>query len=286
MAASKLFRDTNIIHRFSDVARELCIMWEPIEGFSNKPLVLLEEAVEPLISIVRDVKKKVTIVKESAKTPSHNLTLDESGSISLYTLEWEPYTDSLYYILNSALRNEDRNELKPWLLYLKLILTALSHLHSIRLPVYRSLKWITEIENERYQEGKEIVWWGFSSCTLNKNISQKDHFLSSTGTRTLFIIDCLQGKDIGLHSWNKNDQEVLLLPGTRFKVVRCDRRRDDLHKIYLKEVVGESVLLEPVFTMPADQTLTNSSPTTNTQSTRREFVQRFLHRPFTQKFKH
>jgi hypothetical protein len=278
---SVLIRDTNIIHRFSDVDGEPCVMLEPIRGFSNKPLVSLEEAVVPLIPLVRDVKTKVSIAKECAKTPSDQLTCDESASITLYTMEWEPYTDSFYYILNSALRSEDREELKPWLLYLKLVLTALFRLQSIRLNIYRGLKLNTKIECERYQEGKDIVWWGFSSCTTNKNISQKEHFLNSTGTRTLFIIECLHGKEIGSHSWNKNDQEVLLLPGTRFEVVRCDRRRDDFHKIYLKEIEGESVLLEPVFATTVNKTSHNSSPITNARPTRQQSIRNFFNQSFT-----
>jgi len=285
MAAPKLIKDTNITHRFSDVAGEPCIMLPPIEGFSNKPLVSLEEAVEPLIPIVHDIKTKAFMAKERAQNPPDNLTSDESASIALYTMEWEPYTYSLYYILNSALRSEDREQLKPWLLYLKLILTALSRLQSIRLTIYRSLKLDTKIEYERYQEGKDVFWWGFSSCTTNKNISQKVHFLNPMGTRTLFIIDCSQGKDIGPHSYNKNDQEVLLLPGTRFEVVSCDHRRDDLHKIYMKEVEVQSVFLKLLFTAPVKQTLQNSTASADTQSMRRGLIQKFLHQPFDQMFK-
>jgi len=276
MATSKLIRDTNIVHRFSDVAGEPCTMLTPIKGFSNYPLVSLEEAVEPIILIVHDVKTKAFIAKEGSKNPSDDLSSDESASIALYTMEWEPYTSSLYYILNSTMRSEDREKLKPWFLYLKLILTALSHLPSIHLSIYRSLKLDIQIEYEKYQEGKDVVWWGFSSCTTNKNISQKQHFLTPSGTRTLFIIECFNGKDIGSHSYNKNDQEVLLLPATQFRVVCCDRRRDDLHKIYLKEVEPQSVLLEPVFSTSINQTSPKSPVSTNLSSTKRESVQKFF----------
>jgi len=285
MATSKLLRDTNIIHRFSDIAGEPCVMLTPITGFSNYPLVSLEEAIQPLILIVPDVKAKASVAKEGSANPSDDLSSDESASISLYTMEWEPYTSSLYYILNSTLRNEDREQLKPWFLYLKLMFTGLSRLPSLCLPVYRSLKLDTEIEYEKYQEGKDIIWWGFSSCTTNKNISQRKHFLNPTGTRTLFIIECFNGKDIGPHSYNKNDQEVLLLPATQFRVIRCDRRRDDLHKIYMKQVEPQSVLLEPVFSTPLNKTLQKSSAPMSSPSTRRASVQRFFQQSFDQMIK-
>jgi len=271
-------KNTSIIHRFSDVAGELCTMLTPIQGFSNQPLVSLEAAVEPLVSIMPDVKTRVSIAKEAAQDPPDGLSLDQSASIALYTIESEPYTSSFYYILNSTLRNEDRGELKPWFLYLKLILTALSRLSPIRLTIYRSLKLDTQIEHERYQEGKDVIWWGFSSCTTNKKISQKEHFLTSSGTRTLFIIECFNGKDIGPHAYNKNDQEVLLLPATRFQVVRCDRERSDIHKIYMKEVEPQSILLEPLFS----PSLKETSPKSTTPGSIKQLCQQ----SFDQMFKH
>jgi hypothetical protein len=285
MATSKLIKDSNIIHRFSDVGGEPCTMLTPIVGFSNYPLVSLEEAVEPLISIVHDVKRRASIAKEGFTNSSDDLSPDESASIALYTMEWEPYTSSLYYILNSTMRSEDREELQPWFLYLKLIFTGLSRLPSLCLPVYRTLKLDTEIEYEKYQEGRDIIWWGFSSCTTNKNISQKQHFLTPIGTRTLFIIECFNGKDIGPHSYNKNDQEILLLPATEFRVVRCDRRRDDLHKIYMKQVEPKSVLLEPVISSPLNKTLIKSPAPMNSPASRRASVQRFFQQSFDQMIK-
>jgi hypothetical protein len=284
MATPKLIRDSKIIHRFSDVAEEPCIMLPPIKGFNKHPLVSLEAAVEPLTLIVHDIKTRVHIAKEGAKEPSDDLSSDESASIALYTMEWEPYTSSLYYILNSTLRNDDREKLKPWLLYLKLILTALSRLPSIRLDIYRGLKLNTHIEYEKYQEGQNVIWWGFSSCTTNKNIAQKEHFLTSKGVRTLFIIECFNGKYIGPHSFNKNDQEVLLFPATQFEVVRCDRERDDIHKIYMKEIEPHSLLLESVFSPKLNESFDKLSTPSNTPLSKRAAIQKFFQQSLNQSF--
>ncbi|UJR06847.1 hypothetical protein I4U23_011135 [Adineta vaga] len=284
MAIPKLLKDTNIIHRFSDVSEEPCTMLPPIEGFKNIPLVSLKEAIIPLLLLVVDVKERAAIALVDAKDPPDNLSLDESASIKLYTMECDPYTFSLYYILNSTLRHEDRRELRPWLLYLKLLLTALSHLPSVRLNVYRALKLNKEIENEKYQEGKDVIWWGFSCCTSNKNICQKEHFLNSTGTRTLFIIECFNGKEIGPHSFNKNDQEILLLPGTQFKVIRCDHNQYDLHKIYLKQIEPSSILLESLSLSSLDKISQDSSQSTERQSMKRGSIQKFFQHSFDQMF--
>ena len=233
-------------HRFSDVTGEPCMMLAPIEGFTKKPLVTLELATQPLNNIVPRISTYVYIAKQRATNPANDLTVDESASIALYTMEWEPYTDSLYYILNATLRSEDRRKLKPWFLYLKLILTALSRLPSVSLTVYRGVQFSNDSEDRKYEIGKELVWWGFSSCSTNRNISQKEHFLGSIGRGTLFVIDCIKGKDIQLHSYFRKESEILLLPATKVQAIRYEYGEDDLCIIYLKEVESSFVLLEPV----------------------------------------
>jgi hypothetical protein len=75
----------------------------------------------------------VWTVKQNCEKPEDDLTPDESGSIMLYTLEWEPPELSFYRILNRTLRSENRQELRPWFLYLRLIIYAL-----VKLPCLSS----------------------------------------------------------------------------------------------------------------------------------------------------
>ncbi|CAF2724422.1 unnamed protein product [Rotaria sp. Silwood2] len=233
-------------HRFSDVAEEPCIMLAPIEGFNKKPLVTLEKATEPLHNIVPRLHTFVHIAKQRAKHPADDLSVDESASIALYTMEWEPYTESLYYILNKTLRNEDRKNLKPWFLYLKLIITALSRLPLINVTVYRGVKDIIESEHEKYKVGKRLVWWGFSSCSTNRDVSEDDQFVGKTGIKTLFIIDCVKGIDVGNHSYFRKENEILLLPATQVEVIGYEEQEDNLRIIYLEEIESSHILLEPI----------------------------------------
>ncbi|CAF3946606.1 unnamed protein product [Rotaria sordida] len=244
-------------YRFYDAAGEPCIMLVPIEGFDTKPLVPLEQAVEPLIPIISDIQMKVDQAKDHAANYHDNdLSIDESAAITLYTMEWDPYTNSLYYILNSTLRNEDRASLKPWFLYLKLILTALSRLPTISLTVYRG---VVLPNSDQYQQGNNFVWWGFSSCSMNKNVPVNEFFLCENGKRILFIIDCLRGKDISKYSFFQQENEILLLPGTAFEVVRCSYKKNNLYTIHLKEIKSPYQLLESVSTKTNIQTLETSS---------------------------
>jgi hypothetical protein len=67
------------------------------------------------------------------------LTRDESNSIRLYSLACQPRENSLFYKLNKTLRSDNGQQLRPWLLFLQLILTALSKLPSTSLTVYRGV---------------------------------------------------------------------------------------------------------------------------------------------------
>jgi hypothetical protein len=201
-AASK---QPNINHRLTDIAAEKHEILLPIEGYERMPLVSLEEAVLPLVSVLPDIRRKADVAKSNCKRPADGLTEDESASIMLYTMEWKP-DPCLYVVLNSALRAKDRKILQPWFLYLKLILTGLSRLPAIERTVYRGLK--LDLSSE-YSEGKELFWWGFSSCTTMMNILKADQYFGNSGTRTLFTIECTNGKDIRQHSYYHSEEEMI-----------------------------------------------------------------------------
>ncbi|CAF4559639.1 unnamed protein product [Rotaria sp. Silwood1] len=140
--------------RFADVGTLPKRMLAPIEGYEKAPLVTLDEAVKPLISIVPKVERNVFIVKQNCQEPENGLTSDESASIMLYTYESMPHEDSLYVKLNATLRSEQRKQLIPWFLYLRLILTALARLPSKNRAVFRGVKqnlWIDYPLDENIQ---------------------------------------------------------------------------------------------------------------------------------------
>ena len=91
----------------------------------------------------------------------------------LYSMEWQPREKSFYIILNKILCDENRSLLKPWFLYLKLFITALSKLPSIHCFVHRGIKKDLSAD---YPPGKIFVWWGFSSCTSSIMFSKMKHF--------------------------------------------------------------------------------------------------------------
>jgi len=237
---------TKMNQRFSDILQELRCLLLPIKGYENLPLVSLEESMIPLTVFLPDIQTYVFMAKQnSSDPPADGLSLDESASICLYSLEWEPEDQCLSRVLNRVLRSKDRQKLNPWCLYLKLIFTALAHLpvHEINQPIYRGVK--LDLSHE-YPQGKTFIWWGFSSCTASIDVLESMQFMGKLGERTMFVIECSSAKNISKHTYFQNEDEVVILPATRFSVVSCQTDVHGLHRIYLKEIPPPFTLLEPV----------------------------------------
>ncbi|CAF4947539.1 unnamed protein product, partial [Rotaria socialis] len=231
------------ILRITDVEQESLEILAPIGGYSSVPLVSLEEAVKPLVPILPDVQSNAYAAKLKCSKPADNLTQDESASIMLYTMTWEPPTECLYMILNDILRTKDRQQkLAPWYLYLRLFLNALFRLPLLPTIAYRGVR--LDLSN-RYIKGETIVWWGFSSCTTSMGVLQSDLFLGKSGTRTMFTLQCKSARDIRKHSFFPTDDEVLLMAATQFKIV-SSLDQGDLHMIQLEETTPKFSLLQPV----------------------------------------
>jgi Ran GTPase-activating protein (RanGAP) involved in mRNA processing and transport len=150
----------------------------------------------------------------------------------LYTLEWMPREQSFYFILNKTLRSQNRQELLPWFLFLRLFMVALSKLPSTKHRiVYRGIK--MDISQE-FPEGKTFIWWAFSSCS--SSIKVLEQFLGQNGHRTIFNIECDSAKDISQHSFYQSENEMLMYPARQFQVVSSLNTGNQLRIIHLKEI--------------------------------------------------
>jgi hypothetical protein len=214
------FADSEINPRLTEnICDEPDASLMPLEDYQHSDLVALETATETIKSLFCNLPRDVWIAKNASKKPPDTLTSDESAAIHLYTMELK--NEPLYSLLNQLLRDRDRRKLKPWFSYLKLFLTALFKLPSYSAKiVWRSAK---KDLHSKYHRGEKYTWWAFSSCTFSLEALEQPMYLGTTGDRTLFSIECLNGKNSKVTSGN------------------------DLHIIHLPEVVPPFVLLEPPF---------------------------------------
>jgi hypothetical protein len=232
-------RTTNIIN---DVRADL----GPIVGYAEEPLLPLFKACAPLTDIVHNIWFYVQMaLHETPEAPPDGLTIDESAAIRLYTMEWDGPHRSLYSMLNHTLKKDDREHLRPYYKYLKLLLTALVKLPCV--PSCTIWRGVTKNLSTEFPPGTPVTWWAFSSCTTELTVLESNIYLGNTGDRTLFSVETINGRTDRAHSHFVTEDEILLLPGTHMIVKSQFSPAPNLHIIHLKQVIPEEVLLEPPF---------------------------------------
>ncbi|CAF1381067.1 unnamed protein product [Rotaria sordida] len=240
--------------RFFDLMHETGDKLSLIKGYQQLVQPLLEEAIVHIqqhkaFKIDAHIQNKVCLSKKecSEEIDVNNLTIDERAAIKLYTMESKTEQESLFYVVNSTLRLADRSELKPILLYLRLLIEALEKLPSLNGLVYRG---VNGNISSNFVKGKKLTWWGFSSCTRSLEMLSKEEFLGNNGQRTLFYIKCINGKLIQNYSYSSpDDEEVLLLPGTEFLVTGKKRANRDLTIVHLREIPARSPTADDIETV-------------------------------------
>jgi hypothetical protein len=251
MATAMEFNESS---RFTDLLDEpVDHLLAPIRGYQDQLLLPLPETMNPIWGFFSDIKEYVFVALHNSQNPADDLTQQESASIHLYTMQFHG-GPSLYTLLNQSLRAENREELKPWFSFLKLFLTALYKLPSQSQIVWRGIKNVDL--SSKYKKGTKFAWWGVSSCTTDLEILESKHFLGKHGLRTLFSIECINGKSIANHSYFKNkEKEIILMPGSYFEVMGKLDSGSELYIIQLKEISPPITLIKPPFS-----TSTNINP--------------------------
>lgn len=203
-----------------------------IEDYIKTPPVSLENAIIPLISVVPDIESMLQQVKAKYKDIESGWTADQSHAIKLYLSKQEPRENSLFYNLNKTLRSLDRQKLRPWLLYLRLIVAALSQSAPITTAIYLH---VDKDLGAQYSTGTTATWWNFTLCKLERNPSEKKRIFNRTTRKTLFVINCTSGRKIHEHMLDASEGAALLPPGCRFSIVESTDDGNGCRQITLVE---------------------------------------------------
>ena len=224
---------SNILNRFTDDETDKQNL-TPIYGYWSHPLLPLEQALQPVTSIIAGLDRYIKVAKEHCSYPTeYELTRDESAAIYIYTMDWGD--ESLYRILNKTLREEDRSLLKPWFGYLKLFNHALSKLPKLDKVVWRGIR-INISQN--YKKGDDITWWSINSCTSCVEVV-KDFLAPGS---TLFLIEASNGKSIKSLTNFPNEDEIILGLGARFRIVGNLPEFEGLNIVHLVELDSKGEL--------------------------------------------
>ena len=225
--------------RVLDVEDERNAHYNPIYGLMGTALVTLAIAAEMAAPAVgADLAAAVWGATMFARRKlrdgedPHGLSAEEIGAIHMYTQD-TPF----YGALNGALRDKDRERLKPFFAYLKLLLTALHKLPRQRGTVYRGVK-LAIAQLGIYAQGEELLWWGFSSTTTGLPVLENPQFLGQDGDRTMFHIHLApDSAAVDIRDYSALEEaEVLLAPGTFLRVEGVANLAPGLHMVQLQQL--------------------------------------------------
>jgi len=229
-----------------DVTNEPSIILNPIVGLLETPLLTFEAATASLEKIIPGIETFVFACTMFAgnmdNKQNQNLSDDHISAINLYTRESNPRDISLYFMLNKALREQDRMALKPFFPYLHLLLHSLCKIP--RCPPGTVLwRGVSMNISSDYTKGKKIIWWGFSSCT--KDMNALDTFLDKDGSeRTLFNIQVDSAIEISNYSTFPKEVEVLIFPCVTFEIQNVYSPSKGTWIVQLKEIFSPEKLIK------------------------------------------
>jgi uracil DNA glycosylase len=222
------------LERLGEVAEEAQAVLPPVVGVLAARPVTFPDAVGPLASGVPGLEHYAKRSHQYAQqnVAAGGLTVDEVAAVYLYTTE-----SSFYRRLNTALRDPDREQVKPYYGYLRLLLSALPKLNAYGGSLWRGVA--SDLRGQ-YPKGRTVTWWGVSSCTAKRSVATG--FIGNTGKRTLFEVTQAKAVSIRHYSAFTGEDEYLLAPGTQLTVVDVKAEAGGLYTIRLEEVPGDRLV--------------------------------------------
>ncbi|EOD31860.1 hypothetical protein EMIHUDRAFT_231296 [Emiliania huxleyi CCMP1516] len=167
------------------------------------------------------------------------LTRDECAAIVLYTMEDMPRERSPYYVMNAALREQNRQAVRPWRDFVWLLLHALR-----KLPPSKARMVYRGMAGSELAAGAELQWSAFSSTATKVDVMEV--FLATSGQRTMIHLELTEpvGRDVSAFSLYPQECEVLLPPNVCFEVVSCYKAGSGLVIVQCKQTESLDALLD------------------------------------------
>lgn len=204
-------------------------------GYINWKLTTLMEAMDEIQNISSSVQQFVKLAKRRCTHPDEfNLTKEESAALYLYTMEMGEQ-DCIYAVLNQTLRDENRSKVRPWFAYLHLL-----HIAVNKLPKFKGVVWrgVNKDISSDFKKGQQKTWWSITSCSRSVDVISS--FIGEVPQSTLFNIQCTSGRSISNYTSYPSEDEVILMPGTKFTVVADPlHHHGGLHIVHLEEIPDE-----------------------------------------------
>lgn len=199
-----------------------------LHDLKRTPVVSLDEALLPiqrshgLLQFYIDAAKRY-----HCRPPSSSLTEDEFSALLLYSRDWG--SQSLHHMLNQALRSRHSQSLTHWLPFLKILYNAYQKLPCVKGEVWRAMH--SHIAST-LRVNDEIAWWNIISCSSSKKTIES----VLDGRSVLCSIQTVRGRRVSDFAFCREEEEVLLWPGTRLRVKKSRTNHIGEYVVYLEEV--------------------------------------------------
>jgi hypothetical protein len=207
-----------------------------ITGVFDTPLMDFRTALAPVARLLTGIDHHVAQSHHFGKVCSDGgsgpLTADEAAALYLYTCQ-----SAFYRQINATLRHPDRDQVVPYLPYLRLLFSAVSRLPARTEPLYRGVALDLRAQ---YPRGRTVTWWGVSSCTSELGVAQA--FLGHRGRRTLFEVRPVRAVGISGFSAFTGEEEFILAPGTQLEVTDVKAERSGLCTVRLTELPDQPLV--------------------------------------------
>ena len=191
----------------------------------------LEVVQERALNYAEELRQRARrgVMSVEVKASVNSLTADEAAAICSYTIE-----DGPCRALNNLLREENIQQLQPFVDYLWLLVNGLKKCPGPPVPlVYRG---VLGSVHGSYNVGSVITWCSFASCTARLETLGGD-FYDREEERTEFQITLTtnRARGIGHLSVVPGEDEILLPPNTRLRVMSKANRGHGLWEVQLLE---------------------------------------------------
>jgi len=187
-------------------------------------------------------------VKKIDAAHTRGMSEDEVVSLTLYTMEAVPREESLYYMMNKALRGKDRGGVSEWRDFIWLLLHAM---RKIEKPTERSVYRGVKVESGMFGSsrpdlttGLDVTWSGFSSTASTINVMNA--FLGTEGERIMYDIELTEplARDIRPFSVFPSENELLLPPNFSYEIVSTFDTGNGLTMVQCKQTETLDPLLD------------------------------------------
>mmetsp|Transcript_13809 Transcript_13809/g.21860 ORF Transcript_13809/g.21860 Transcript_13809/m.21860 type:complete len:580 (-) Transcript_13809:215-1954(-) len=223
------------LDRLAGVGDENLKKLPSITGIMETKLRSLSQCCKPLYKIISFLEPVVEGALKFAERmgPQDGISKDQIAAVHLYTCG-----SSFYKKLNETLRDPNRQTVKAYFPYLRLLLSGFQTLlkQGKHVTLWRGVK--LDLRSE-YKKGGVITWWGVSSCTERRSVAEG--FMGHKGVRMLFQVNA-KAFSIKKFSAFSGEDEYVLRPGTQLQVTKVSSQNDGQVLVELKALDSDPLV--------------------------------------------